>query len=131
MVRITKEQKQLMMQNFINEAENEIQILNLDDDLNPENYEYQKDGWTWYIKKIILDGIPDTIYASKLIEVRVKKYNYDNNVIKKGDIIGHSCWIYKVNTNKGSNGKDCTHGKANSKIQNGLSYLDYKFSKFT
>ncbi len=131
MVRITKEQKQFMMQNFINEAENEIQILNLDDDINIEEYKYEKDGWTRYIKKDILDGVPNTMYNDKLMEIRIKKYNYDNDVIKKGDIIDHSCWIYKVNTNTRFNGKDCTFGKANSKIQNGLSYLDYNFSKFT
>lgn len=131
MVRITKEQKQFMMQNFINEAENEIQILNLDDDINVEEYNYDRDGWSWYIKKHILPPILDIGNQNNLIEIRIKKSIIDTKMIIKGDVLDESCWVYKANTNKQLGGKDCTFGKANSKIQNGLSYLDYNFSKFT
>ncbi len=127
MVKLLKEEKKWMMENFFNEAEKEInELINFEDDENEDCNRYEKEGWEWYIKKIILKSNG----KENLIELRVKRDNgLDINKNKKGERIIQSCWVYIENKNcLLSTGKDAAIGAKDGKIKNGLSYITYRMS---
>ena len=128
MLRLTKEEKKEMMENFVNEAEEEInELIDLNDEEKEEEYKYKKDEKTWYIRKNVLKSANE----KNMIEIRVKRNNYGEKVneMKKGERICESSWIYKENENC-RNGKDNAIGKKDSKIKNGLSYQNYRIEIF-
>jgi hypothetical protein len=115
------------MENFINETEKEIEeLINMEDDENEECYRYEKEGWEWYINKLILKSNE----KENLIELRVKRDNSNGiNKNEKGERIIQSCWVYIENKNCIiSTGKDAAVVKKDGKIQNGLSYVSYRMS---
>lgn len=119
-----------MMENFIIVAEEELnRIVNINDDENEEKYEYMKDGYNCEINKIILKSHEEG--KENLVEMRVKRNDnvYRNN--KKGKTLEESCWVYIENKNCVlSSGKDYAKGRKDSKIKNGLSYQNYRLSRY-
>ena len=92
MVRFTKEIKKEMMDNFIIDAEIEINnCVNMEDDENEEYYKYMKDEYNWSIKKNILQKRNDE--EKNLIELRIKRDNNVYNNKKRGESIDESCWV--------------------------------------
>jgi len=79
MVRITKEEKKEMMEEFFNDVEMEIgELINMEDDENEEYHKYKKDECHWSIKKNIFKKSNNN--ESNFIELRI---NRDNNGNKK------------------------------------------------
>lgn len=129
MVRLTKEEKRVKMENFLNEAEEEIKsMVNINDDENAEIYNYIKGDYNWMINKKILKS--DTKGKENLIEIIVKRNDNINGINKRGETIEESSWVYIENKNLSGYGDDYAIGRKDSKIKNGLSYQNYRLSRY-
>lgn len=130
MVRLTKEEKNQMMEEFFNDVEMEIEeLIDMKDDENEEYHKYIKDEYNWSIKKNIFKNRNNE--KSNLIELAISRNNNGNKNKKKGESINESCWVYIENKNIDySTYKDASIGKTDSKIMNGLSYITYRISRY-
>jgi len=130
MVKLTKEIKKQMMEDFFKDVEMEIgELINMEDDENEEYHKYKKDECHWSIKKNIFKNRNNG--ESNLIELVISRDNNENNNKKKGESINESCWVYIENKNIDySTHKDAAIGKTDSKIMNGLSYITYRILRY-
>ena len=130
-MRITKEQNKIYMGVFVNECKEYIyKLLNLDDDINKEEYKFI-DNYNnhWTIRKSLIG-----YELPKLIEIRIHCYNHEPYVYDKklkGTYTHQDFYVYKKDANKNfKTGSDYAIGRADSVIIDNLSFQNYKFTLF-
>jgi hypothetical protein len=120
---VNRNNKQIYLKLFAESAGIYIlNMVNLNDVINKEVYEFNDDEYYWRIYKTVLDG--------GLIEISIKRSNYNPSNIKdkpRGNRIYERSYVYITNSNINfATGTDASIGKKDGLILGGLSFQNYK-----